>query len=78
MIERKRTRLSPTEKNEIWGRWKAGESMHEIGRAYGRPHPTIRKLLLPHGGMVQHLVTRDPVEDQSDSSLQINPVGNAH
>ena len=49
--ERKRTRLSPTEKNEIWGRWKAGQSMHEIGRAYGRPHPTIRKLLLPRGGI---------------------------
>src|SRR5437762_9388185 len=51
MIERKRTRLSATEKNEIWGRWKAGQSMHEIGRAYGRPHPTIRKLLLPRGGI---------------------------
>src|SRR5207249_7337856 len=51
MIERKRTRLSPTKKNEIWGRWKAGQSMHEIGRAYGRPHPTIRKLLLPRGGI---------------------------
>jgi transposase-like protein len=49
MIERKRTRLSPAEKNEIWGRWKAGQSMHEIGRAYGRAHPTIRKLLLPRG-----------------------------
>ena len=51
MIERKRTRLSPSEKNDIWGRWKAGQSMHEIGRAYGRPHPTIRKLLLPRGGI---------------------------
>jgi IS30 family transposase len=51
MIEGKRTRLSPTDKNEIWGRWKAGQSMHEIGRAYGRPHPTIRKLLLPRGGI---------------------------
>src|ERR1700676_2564547 len=53
MIERKRTRLSSTEKNEIWERWKAGQSMHEIGRAYGRPHPTIRKLLLPRGGIAQ-------------------------
>src|SRR5437763_15987216 len=51
MIVRKRTRLSATEKNEIWGRWKAGQSMHEIGRAYGRPHPTIRKLVLPRGGI---------------------------
>jgi len=49
MVEGKRTRLSPTEKNDIWGRWKAGQSMHEIGRACGRPHPTIRKLLLPAG-----------------------------
>src|SRR5271155_5790958 len=51
MVERKRTRLSLTEKNDIWGRWKAGQSMHAIGRAYGRPHPTIRKLLLPRGGI---------------------------
>ena len=29
-------------------------------------------------GMVEHLVSRNPVEDQSDSSLQINSVGNAH
>jgi hypothetical protein len=51
MVAGKRTRLSATEKNDIWGRWKAGQSMHEIGRAFGRPHPTIRKLLLPSGGI---------------------------
>jgi len=51
MLERKRTRLSRTEKDDIWRRWKAGQSMHRIGRAYGRPHPTIRKLLLPLGGI---------------------------
>src|SRR5580704_16047607 len=51
MVERKRTRPSPAEKNDIWGRWKAKQSMHAIGRAYGRPHPTIRKQLLPRGGI---------------------------
>lgn len=51
MIQRKRSRVSPTEKNDIWRRWKCGQSLHEIGRAYGRPHPTIRKLLLPSGGI---------------------------
>src|SRR5580658_10695776 len=51
MMQRKRSRLSPTEKNDIWRRWKCGHSLHEIGRAYGRPHPTIRKLLLPSGGI---------------------------
>ncbi len=51
MIQRKRWRLSPAEKIDIWRRWKCGQSQHEIGRAYGRPHPTIRKLLLPTGGI---------------------------
>jgi len=51
MIERKRWRLSPAEKIDIWRRWKCGQSQHEIGRAHGRPHPTIRKLLLPTGGI---------------------------
>src|SRR6201984_1045611 len=51
MIQRKRSRLSLAEKQDIWCRWKRGQSMHAIGRAYGRPHPTIRKLLLPSGGI---------------------------
>jgi IS30 family transposase len=51
MMQRKRSRLSPTEKNDIWRRWKCGHSLHEIGRAHGRPHPTIRKLWLPSGGI---------------------------
>src|SRR5689334_20811225 len=51
MIQRKRWRLSPAEKIDIWRRWECGQSQHEIGRAFGRPHPTIRKLLLPSGGI---------------------------
>jgi transposase, IS30 family len=51
MIHAKRSRLSPTEKNDIWSRWKSGQSLHEIGRAYGKPHPSIRCVLLPRGGI---------------------------
>jgi IS30 family transposase len=51
MMQRKRWRLSPAEKIDIWRRWKCGQSQHEIGRACGRPHPTIRKILLPCGGI---------------------------
>ena len=51
MAQGKRTRLSPTEKTEIWKRWKSGQTLHAIGRVFGRPHPTIRKLLLPRGGI---------------------------
>ncbi len=51
MSEGKRSRLSPTQRTAIWGRWKAGQSLHEIGRAYGKPHNSIRCLLLPRGGI---------------------------
>jgi IS30 family transposase len=51
MIFAKRSRLSPAEKNDIWNRWKAGQTLHEIGRAYGKPHPSIRCVLLPRGGI---------------------------
>jgi IS30 family transposase len=58
MICVKWSKLSTTEKNYIWSRWKAGQSLHEIGRACGRPHPTIRKLLLPRGGIAPALRRR--------------------
>src|SRR5229473_3114660 len=43
--------LSAIEKSDIWCRWKAGQSLHEIGRAFDKPHSSIRCLLLPHGGI---------------------------
>jgi IS30 family transposase len=49
MSEGKRSRLSLTQRTEIWSRWKSGQSLHEIGRAYGKPHSCIRCLLLPRG-----------------------------
>jgi IS30 family transposase len=51
MSQQKRSRLSPSQKADIWNRWKAGQTLHEIGRAYGKPHPTIRGILLPRGGI---------------------------
>ena len=43
--------LSAIEKGEVWSRWKAGESLHEIGRAFDKPHSCIRAVLLPRGGI---------------------------
>jgi transposase-like protein len=43
--------LSAIEKNEIWRRWKAGQTLHEIGRAFDKPHSSLRCLLLPRGGI---------------------------
>jgi transposase, IS30 family len=44
--------LSAIDKREIWSRWKAGQTLHEIGRAYGKSHNTIRAVLLPRGGIL--------------------------
>jgi IS30 family transposase len=43
--------LSAIDKREIWSQWKAGQTLHEIGRAYGKCHNTIRAVLLPRGGI---------------------------
>jgi hypothetical protein len=44
--------LSAAQKTEIWRRWKAGESLHEIGRALGKDHGSVHFLLSQHGGIV--------------------------
>jgi len=51
MIERKRGRLSAEQKVDLWSRWKAGQSLHEIGRALGKDHVVIQFLLARHGGI---------------------------
>ncbi len=35
----------------MWRRWKAGESLHEIGRAFGKDHWSIQFLLSKRGGI---------------------------
>src|SRR5271155_1685866 len=47
----KRFGLSAIEKSDVWRRWKAGQSLHEIGRAFDKPPSSIRCLLLPRGGI---------------------------
>ena len=43
--------LSAIEKRDVWSRWKAGQSLHAIGRAFDKPHSCIRSVLLPRGGI---------------------------
>jgi len=42
--------FSPQE-SDVWNRWKAGQTLHEIGRFYGKWNNSIRKVLLPRGGI---------------------------
>ena len=49
---RKTVRLSAEQRTEIWRRWKAGESLREIGRAFGKDHGSIQFLLSQRGRIV--------------------------
>ena len=51
MIERKRRGLSAEQKAELWKRWKAGQSLQEIGRAVGKDHVVVHFVLARHGGI---------------------------
>src|SRR3982075_3159057 len=52
MAQGKRDRLSTEQRIDMWRRWKSGESLHEIGRAFGKGHGSIRFLLTQRGGIV--------------------------
>src|SRR5665213_3029388 len=52
MTQGRRVRLSAEQRTDMWRRWKAGESLHEIGRAFGKGHGSIRFLLTQRGGIV--------------------------
>src|SRR5438309_6074691 len=51
MTERKPAGLSASQRADLWCRWKAGQSLHEIGRALGKEHAVIHFLLARHGGI---------------------------
>jgi IS30 family transposase len=52
MTEEKRFGFSAVQKSELWRRWKAGQPLHELGRAFGKEHSSIRCLVSRHGGFV--------------------------
>jgi IS30 family transposase len=52
MTQGRRVRLSATQRTDLWSRWKAGQSLHQIGRAFGKSHVSIQFVLSQHGGIV--------------------------
>src|SRR6201994_29482 len=60
MAQGKRDRLAAEQRIERWRRWKSGESLHEIGRAFGKGHGSIRFLLTQRGGIVPAARRRSP------------------
>src|SRR6266851_3851071 len=51
MDQRFRRGFTAAEKTELWDRWKRGESLKAIGRAFGKPSSSIYFLVAPHGGI---------------------------
>ena len=47
----KRFGLSAEQKSDVWRRWKSGQTLHEIGRAFGKEHSSIRCLVSRYGGI---------------------------
>src|ERR1700723_712057 len=52
MTQGKRVALSAAQRTELWSRWKAGQSLRTIGRAFGKPHNSLHGFLSQHGGIV--------------------------
>jgi hypothetical protein len=51
MKQGRRFGFSAEQKLDVWRRWKAGQTLHEIGRAFGKEHSSIRCLVSRHGGI---------------------------
>ena len=51
MSQRFHRGFTAAEKTELWDRWKRGESLKAIGRAFGKPSSSIYFLVAPHGGI---------------------------
>ena len=51
MKQGRRFGFSEEQKLNVWRRWKAGQTLHEIGGAFGKEHSSIRCLVSRHGGI---------------------------
>jgi IS30 family transposase len=51
MKRRPRIRYTEADKALMWDRWQKGDSMHEIGRLFGRYHSSVQQILSANGGV---------------------------
>jgi IS30 family transposase len=65
MAQLGRPGLSPQQKAELWRRWKAGQSLSDIGRALGKHAASVFGVLLSKGGIAP------PVRRRSSRSLSL-------
>ena len=53
MAQMGRPSLSSQQKEELWERWKAGQSLSDIGRALGKHAASVFGVLLSKGGIAR-------------------------
>jgi hypothetical protein len=58
MTQGRRVKLSSAQRTDMRRRWKAGESLREIGRAFNKSHVSIHFMLSQHGGIVPAVCRR--------------------
>jgi len=61
MVYRTRINYTPAQRAEIWDRWKRGESMSSIGRAFGRESSSMFSILSATGGIRPPARKRSPI-----------------
>ncbi len=52
MAQGQRVGFPAAQKTDIWSRWTAGQSLHVIGRSFGKLHTSIHSLLSHRGEIV--------------------------
>src|SRR5580765_6684807 len=88
MKQGKRFGLSAEQKSDVWRRWKSGQTLHEIGRAFGKEHSSIRCLVSRHGGIAPavrrrallalSLREREEISRGLASGSSIREIANSH
>ena len=66
MKQRSRIYYSAEQKNLMWDRWQAGDSLHEIARLFDRGHSSIQGILAKTGGI------RPPPRQRSGFALTLS------
>ncbi len=61
MAAKRRLRLSASQRAELWERWKRGQSLSDIARAFGKDPSSIHGVLASNGGIVPPPRRRAPV-----------------
>ena len=52
--------MSAEQKNELWHRWKAGETLSEIGRSLGKHAASVFGVVIAKGGIAPPVRSRKP------------------